>query len=104
MYVSETLSASNINFATMATLDVQIDHSYHPNTQKNVKRYIIKSSLLGGPVTMIHNTGCLELQTTTDLSGHTDLVYQQEAGKMRCTGTLHFGSCKRHEVYTALIE
>jgi len=85
-------------------LAVQIDHSYRPNTQKYVKTYIIKSSLFGGPVMMIHNTGCLELQTTTDLSGHTDLVYQQEAGKMRCTATLHFGSCKQHQVCTALIE
>jgi len=29
----------------------------------------------------------LELQITTDLSGHTDLANQQKVGKMRCTAT-----------------
>jgi hypothetical protein len=91
-------------FCNYSHAGVQNDHSYRPNTLKYAKTYIIKSSLFGGPVMMLHNTGCLELQITTDLSGHTDLAYQQKVGKMRCTGTLHFGSCNQYQVRTALIE
>ena len=34
--------------------NVQNDYSYRPNNLKYVKTYIIKSSLFGGPVVMLH--------------------------------------------------